>query len=168
MKQLAISKTLSLPTDAAREEELKLRLKSKVLVDENGCWIWQGAKSQGYGKISINDHPLWSHRLSFTLFNGDISDGLFVCHKCDVPACINPEHLFLGTQKENIDDMISKGRDSKPPVHFGLSNANATLTDDQVAAIRADPRVQRVIASEYGCSQSTIWRLRHHKTRATI
>lgn len=85
-------------------------IKTRSEVDQNGCWIWQGApNNKGYGRIAIQGKRIYAHRASFMIFNGSIND-LNVLHKCDVPLCVNPEHLFLGTQQENVTDMMQKGR----------------------------------------------------------
>ena len=82
-----------------------------VKIDESGCWLWIGVKNKkGYGQYSINDRPGLAHRKSWTIFKGEIPNKLFVCHKCDVTSCVNPEHLFLGTNKDNMKDMATKGR----------------------------------------------------------
>lgn len=83
----------------------------KVRKKANGCWIYRGAvNTNGYPQVSINRSIWLAHRLSYTITFGPIPQGLKVCHKCDVRNCINPNHLFLGTQKDNIDDMLKKGR----------------------------------------------------------
>lgn len=82
------------------------------LVDKSGeCWEWIGNKnSLGYGMIWYEGKNIRSHRVSYFIKNGEFNDKLFVCHKCDNPKCVNPEHLFLGTSKDNMRDMIKKGR----------------------------------------------------------
>lgn len=77
----------------------------------NGCWIWQGAKdSKGYGRITVNYRIFGAHRLSFELFKGSIEKNKNICHTCDNPSCIKPDHLWIGTQKENMQDKMKKGR----------------------------------------------------------
>jgi hypothetical protein len=76
----------------------------------NDCWIYKGYKSKGYGQFMMAGERIYAHRYSFQVYRGDIPKGYFICHTCDNPPCINPDHLFLGTQKDNVRDMISKGR----------------------------------------------------------
>ena len=154
---------------ACAVERLKQRIRDGSPVDANGCWIWKGSTKNGYGQITVNDENRYTHHLAYELFIGPIPEGLQVLHKCDVKRCNNPEHFFPGTQLENIQDMRDKGRGAKPPVHRGLVNSNATLTDEQVAEIRHLRSIsvpQREVARRFGCSQSTVWRLAHEITRA--
>lgn len=77
-----------------------------------GCWLWTaGINSNGYGKIKIGTQNIGAHRFSYELHNGAIPAELFVCHKCDLKMCVNPDHLFLGTAADNTHDMFQKGRD---------------------------------------------------------
>ena len=87
------------------------------VVSENGCWEWQGSKSRGYGKLTFNKKVLWAHRAAWIEKFGDISKGMCVCHKCDNKACINPDHLFLGSQKDNIRDAAKKDRLDRKLTH---------------------------------------------------
>lgn len=87
------------------------RLLAKYDVDEQGCWIWnRGTCGQGYGKLKRDGAYVSSHRLSYEHHKGEIPKGMLVCHTCDVRACINPEHLFLGTMSDNMRDCSQKGR----------------------------------------------------------
>lgn len=97
------------------------RFETKYVVEpSSGCWLWTGAIVPfGYGKMSRGRRgggleP--AHRVAWRLFNGPIPFGMSVLHRCDVPACVNPNHLFLGTQADNIHDAMAKGRHSKPPI----------------------------------------------------
>ena len=79
--------------------------------DENMCWLWTTGKDRdGYGIFAIKTWPCGAHRVAWVLTHGPIPPGLFVCHSCDTPSCINPAHLFLGTALDNSKDMIDKGR----------------------------------------------------------
>jgi hypothetical protein len=93
------------------KNKIKNRIEKGCKIDQNGCWIWLGAKhKQGYGNIAYKNKPELCHRIAWIIFNGPIPEGIKVCHKCDVTGCCNPEHLFLGTQKNNVEDGIEKGR----------------------------------------------------------
>ncbi len=86
------------------------RLYDRTEKDENDCWNFKGALRSGYGAIKYNGKICGAHRVSFEITNGKIPDGLLVCHKCDNKKCVNPEHLFLGTYKDNMQDCLKKGR----------------------------------------------------------
>ncbi len=93
------------------KENLSIRLKENIKISENKCWEWQkGLDVCGYGVIKINRKGYPTHRKSYETFIGNIPKGKWVLHKCDNPKCINPDHLFLGTQSDNSKDMWSKGR----------------------------------------------------------
>ena len=100
------------------KEVVEKRLLAKRLVDpETECWIWTGArrsKERPYGKLSIDNKTVNVHRIAAWLWKGlHLKSSLFVCHRCDNTLCFNPEHLFLGTQKDNIEDMDKKGRGNR-------------------------------------------------------
>jgi hypothetical protein len=102
-------------------------------VPESGCWLWMGAlTSKGYGSVRINRRSEIAHRISWENRYGQISDGLSVLHRCDVRCCVNPAHLFLGTQQENISDMVSKGRNAK-----GERMGNARLVASDIHEMRS-------------------------------
>lgn len=119
-------------------ETLERRFRERFTVGApDECWLWQGKKlPTGYGMIRITrEKQAYAHRLAYELNHGPIPKGLFICHACDVPGCVNPAHLWAGTPKENTHDMIRKGRNICVPSP-GEANSNAILTDDDVRLIR--------------------------------
>lgn len=127
----------------------------------SGCWLWLGCErgSNGYGSLKVNGKSVVAHRYSWEIHHGPIPSKIFVCHKCDNPACVNPKHLFLGSPSDNINDMVRKGRmncTGPKNAKRGEQNWNHRLTSEQVIAIRNDLRPQRVIAQEYGVTQAMI------------
>lgn len=124
-----------------------------------GCWLWTGSKHGfGYGLIAGDRGRRWptlfAHRVSWELHFGPIHDRLFVLHRCDNPACVNPAHLFLGTQKDNVRDCASKGRISR-----GTGRHSAKLDEFTVALIRkrrAAGEALNSLAIEFGVGKSAI------------
>lgn len=113
---------------------LEIRLLRKRKITESGCWEWTGhIMKNGYGQIGLKGKVLLVHRASYMHFVGKIPKNFFVCHKCDNPKCFNPEHLFVGTSNDNVQDMVKKGRQRSLK---GESSSQAKLTSDEVAEIR--------------------------------
>lgn len=89
----------------------KCRFEAKIEKQKNGCWIWKSSKTNsGYGKFNIRGKHMVAHRYSYELYKGSIPKGMCICHSCDNKLCVNPEHLWIGTQKDNIQDCKNKGR----------------------------------------------------------
>ena len=127
-------------------------LLSKTAPGKNGCILWTRAKNdQGYGVTWNGQRTVLAHRRSYELSLGPIPDRLHILHRCDTPSCVNPDHLFPGTDNDNVKDMVAKGRHN-----IGQKNGTCKLTDKQVLKIRSDTRTQRVIAAEYGITQSQV------------
>lgn len=143
------------------------------------CWVWTGAKLRGgYGSFGFNGKPRQTHRVSYELRYGVDPGSLCVCHRCDNPSCVNPEHLFLGTKEDNGRDMVRKGRQNfqKRPetlargdAHWhrvhperivrGSAHKNSKLTDSDVIEIRkllAEGVVQRKIAERFNVTQTVV------------
>jgi hypothetical protein len=143
---------------------LAQRFATLVRADLSGCWIWVGSKSRkGYGRMREgprNSKIIAAHRVSWTLHKGPIPSGLFVLHRCDNPACVNPAHLFIGTYADNNADRDSKGRHR--PLR-GEANGMSKLTKEAVLAIRADRRTSVAIAPEFGVSQSLVRLIKNRK-----
>jgi len=131
------------------------------------CWLWAAAwrTNAGYGIISLSGHHFSAHRLSYVIHKGVIPFGMMVCHKCDTPCCVNPDHLFLGTQKENSDDCAAKGRRA-----CGESQGLSKLTEQTVLKIRSmhipgpNGRGARKIARILGLKLGTVKDVLERKT----
>jgi hypothetical protein len=117
------------------------------------CWLWTGclldAHKMGYGQFTINGRGIVAHRYSWCLHFGEIPEGMLVCHKCDVPLCVNPLHLFLGNCKDNISDRVAKDRSHKP---VGSSNHRAELSESDVLQIRKleGNQARAITAAQFG------------------
>ena len=130
-------------------------LAKSIPVPESGCLLWLGgADSRGCGKLCIGTERGLAHRIAYTVFIGPIPKGLCVLHSCDVPSCINPEHLFLGTDYDNSADMVRKGRGAK----------YAKLSIEDVLSIRASKEPGLVLAERYRVVISTISAIKARKS----
>jgi hypothetical protein len=154
---------------------------SNVEFDLNGgCWLWNGAMPKGTqqrGFLTVDGRSRLASRISFQVFNGVEPGSGLVCHKCDVSACVNPDHLYLGDHAANMADMVSRRRyfaavdphgcreaGKKGGVmntwSQGSQNPTVKLTPEQAAQIKSDTRKTKVIAEEYGVHRTTIQRIR--------
>lgn len=127
--------------------------------DLSDCVLWLGAKRNGYGSLMIGSREdgtrktARAHRVAYELYCGPIPAGHEVCHKCDVPACINPKHLFLGTRQDNVADRQAKGRGR---FHVGSAVWNAKLTEAAVQEIRSSRESNAALATRFGVSVAAI------------
>ena len=140
---------------------------------ETGCWEWTGGKDKnGYGMTWDGEKWRKSHRVFYEWMVGAIRPGLFVCHRCDNPSCVNPGHLFLGTQKDNIQDAMSKKRFKFPRARNGTSNPMAVLTETQVRYIRLSHDGRRAstgrLARELGVSLGVVRCVASHKSYKNV
>ena len=146
----------------------------------SGCWLWLRSKNKnGYGSIRVNTRTEFVHRVSYIIFVSDIPPGLCVCHTCDNPSCVNPKHLWLGTRKQNSEDMVRKQRASrisptngfKPGHTLTRKKRMRKLTDEQVREIRATLYTKEPlepVAERYGVSISAISNIRRGKRKQLI
>lgn len=140
-------------------------------VDARGpdeCWPWLGTKTKGrYGTHDYGPLGTTAHRIAYMLKNGPLPNGLQALHSCDNPECMNPAHLFAGTQKDNLDDMRAKGRvpDYR---NFGEHNGRTQFTDSEIEIIRfrhqTGAMTQTQLAAFFGVSVTTINRIVHEKS----
>lgn len=134
-------------------------LRERVSVDKKtGCWNWKmSLNSHGYGQARHGDVSMTAHRLMFILANPNVSIGSgWICHHCDNRACLNPEHLYLGTPASNQDDRVRRKPNSFSGGKKGEEHQDAKLTERAVRAIRKSPLGYRKLAAIYGVDRTTI------------
>lgn len=136
------------------------RFWEKVKLMASGCWEWNGAKG-GRDKrptLKMKNHTVYAHRVSWELNVGPIPYGMQVLHTCDNPSCVNPKHLFLGSQLDNIADMVCKNRHQR-----GEEKPRAKLTNAQALKIRSSVGTLHSIAVIYGISKETVRKIKIRK-----
>ena len=149
------------------KKTLKERFDEKWVEDENGCWAWTAYKQpNGYGQIGEggkHGKTLRAHRVSFEIYKGEIPKSTCVLHTCDNPACVNPQHLFLGSHDDNMQDKCVKGRQ---PV--GVEHGRHQLTEEEVVKIRLlydeKQTSHRVIGEMFAVSHSNVQAIGNRKT----
>jgi hypothetical protein len=128
----------------------------------SGCWLWLGVvmrPSWPYGLFWFEKRNQAAHRASYKMHVGPIPEGMLVCHRCDNPACVNPAHLFLGTPKANVQDMIRKGRFARPA---------AIISPSDVPFIRGSAETSTALAERYGVGPDAIRNIRSGKTWSAV
>ena len=152
---------------APPRRDLKIRIFENSH-DEAGCWIWDGSYSKdGYGVMTIGRKQHRAHRASFQAYRGTIPAGHFVCHRCDRPACVNPDHLFSGSASDNTKDMIRKGRKAKM-VDLAHPGTKITHAERQVVLTRRQSgETLAAIAQDYGVVFQTISRICQGESHGT-
>ena len=140
-------------------------LLSKTIKDPTtGCWLWTGRRNHfGYGITSEGNKTIKAHRKVWELWRATIPDGLLVCHRCDNPACCNPDHLFLGTYLDNNRDIFAKNR-----MPVGVNHANSKLTAAQVVDIRFSKFSYSELAKLYKMSTCTLWKIKNRVSYKTV
>lgn len=145
-------------------EKRILHFLSKISIpnDRNACWEWKDAcSSNGYGNYRLGKKKVRPHRVSYWIFKGEIPEGMLICHQCDNKICVNPDHLFLGSPKENMKDMVAKGRNR---TRHGESHWWAKLKDSDIPKIvqlRHEGWPQADIAERFSVSPSRITQILH-------
>jgi len=164
-----------LPADIA--PKIKDRFVSSYEVDqETGCWLWVRMRTpNGYGRFHCRNRKWRAHRAAYTIFVGDIPPGMCICHHCDTPLCVNPAHLFVGTQRDNVHDMIRKGRKAPSPLPLGVGarvsrdtnykrigelNGKAILNGERALLIAFSKERIATLAARYGVSPTTVGHVR--------
>ena len=142
-------------------------LHERIVKDDKGCWLWQGhVMPNGYGQIKLRGLVCLIHRVAWEIENKvEVPDGLDVCHSCDVRNCVNPEHLFVGTRKDNMQDAAKKGRTS-----VGVKHHNAILNPNQVRWIRRNAKkiLHRDMADALGVCREAVTRAANKKTWKSV
>lgn len=139
----------------------KCKILANIDIDESGCWNWKRSKDKnGYGYIKRKGvRTQKAHRAAYEIFNGSINDGLLVCHKCDNPSCVNPDHLFLGSDVDNVKDRTVKGRGVRGSMHH-----LAKFTDEQVLIILQSNETPVMLAETFSVHRNDIYNILNNKT----
>lgn len=151
-----------------RKNSLKSRFdKSYKINEENGCWEWTGTmhSKNGYGSIGVgSSNSVKAHKISYILHKGEIPKGRCVCHICDIPKCVNPDHLFIGTIKDNSDDKFRKGRFVSCK---GEKNGGCKITESTAKKIKEmlnEGKTQMEISKFFNVNYKTVFHIKHGHT----
>lgn len=123
--------------------------------NEKGCWLYTKLIMKGCGHINIKGIKVPAHRISYEIHNGEIPKGMYICHKCDVRACVNPEHLFIGTHQDNMNDKVKKNRAGRKLNYQQVINIKKRLlTGDSDLSISKEFNVNRQTINKIKLNQS--------------
>lgn len=145
--------------------DIRQSFERHFVVADNGCWNWTGGrfkKRGGYGYCTMRKHGILgqrAHRVAWRIYCGPVTPDQHVLHRCDNPLCVNPDHLFLGNQVENMKDKVAKGRQT-----WGETHGPVKLTADIVRMIRTDPRRPFELGPALGVSETTIRDIRTRRS----
>jgi len=138
-------------------------------VPESGCWLWTGSvkESRGElrGRVMLDGRRQYAHRWAYELYKGQIPAGLQVNHKCDVSICVNPDHLYIGTQQDNVKDREARGRRGRP---VGEKNPRAKITAHDASEIYASDQTNTALARRYGISSVMVGLIKRKKSWGCI
>lgn len=129
-------------------------IENSMPIPFSGCWIWMAGDSAGYGKVTTARRTVSAHRASYVAFKGKVPGGLYVCHRCDEPGCVNPDHLFAGTPRDNMVDMAAKNRE----------NPQRRFRPEDIALIRSTVGNTTSLAQAFGVSRTTIKNIRAQRS----
>jgi len=135
------------------------RFMENVRVDAEGCWLWTGTVAGRYGQFLVFGKKVPANRVAYELFVGRATEKMHVCHRCDVPMCVRPDHLFLGTPSENVQDMVAKGRHPKQRASY-----RAKITPQQAREIRESSASLAELGRQYGLNPRTIGQIKRYET----
>ena len=145
------------------------RFENQYIPEPNsGCWLWTGVcHYRGYGQMWAFSKLQYAHRLSWIFFRGEIPEGICVLHKCDIPCCVNPDHLFLGTHQDNMADKVCKKRQAKG-ISISLPRRldalyHSKLTRKDILNIRSSIEKGKDLAIKYGVSKATISMIKNYR-----
>lgn len=148
---------------ARKPKSIRDRLLSRVVVLD-GCWEWSGyIDNYGYGRIMTKDGPQRTHRVSYCVHHGEIPSGLSVLHHCDNRKCINPAHIYVGTQKQNMADKVGRGR-ALTGNNRGTAHPAAKIADADVYEIRKSKDSNPTLAKKYGLTPAAIGMVKRRRT----
>lgn len=142
-----------------RGQTLEQRFSEKIVIAESGCHEWTGCLAEnGYGMLHLDGRTAYAHRVAFEMAHGPIPSGGQIMHSCDNRRCVNPEHISLGSFRENMADMVSKSRQA-----LGIKNAHAKLTEEEVKLIRSLNGTNAAVAKRFKVSASLVSLIRNRR-----